>query len=202
MKKILAITLTLILLLSFTLLIAGCEDLNIPNIPSLGDNDNTDDKNDGSTVTPPNSSTDDTNKEPDNDDKNDVPPVEDDFEDYGMNVITVELDNVNVKESGIYNTKEEVGAYLFLYKKLPSNYNTNKPYVTKNYTAQNKLSYTGGVFQNREGLLPKASGRTFTECDIGYIGGNRNALRIVFSSDWLIFYTDDHYASFSIMRFV
>lgn len=150
-----------------------------------------------------------TNKDPDNTnpptgnentnkpDENDVP-----FENFGMNVITVDLKKVNVNENGNYNTKEEVAAYIHLYNKLPSNYNSNSSYVKKNYNAQDKLSYGGATFQNREGLLPKAAGRTFIECDIGYTGGSRNALRIVYSSDGLIFYTSDHYASFSIMRFV
>lgn len=135
-----------------------------------------------------------TNKPEDNDD---VP-----FENYGMNVITVDLKKVNVNENGKYNTKEEVAAYIHLYNKLPSNYNNNSSYVKKNYNTQNKLSYGGATFQNREGLLPKAAGRTFVECDIGYTGGQRNKLRIVYSSDGLVFYTSDHYASFSIMRFV
>lgn len=143
-------------------------------------------------------------KTPAPDNGNTAPPVTDDeeFEDYGMNVITVELDNANVTEKGKYNTKEEVGAYIYLYHKLPDNYTTDKYGLNKYYTPENKLSYTGGNFYNREGLLPSENGRTFTECDIGYRGGNRGSQRIVFSSDWLVFYTDNHYESFSIMRFV
>lgn len=129
-----------------------------------------------------------------------IPPVVDDFEDYGMPVIDIDLSKINVVESGKYNTMKEVGAYIYLFHKLPSNYNTSSKYVKSNYTASNKLSYGGATFQNREGLLPKKSGRTFTECDIEYRGGNRNAKRIVFSNDWLIFYTSDHYESFSILR--
>ena len=119
-----------------------------------------------------------------------------------MNVITVELSRWNVNENGIYNTMEEVGAYIHLYNNLPQNYTDNLSKVKNEHTAKNKLSYGGATFYNREGLLPKANGRTFTECDIGYTGKNRNALRIVFSSDGLIFYTSDHYGSFSILRFV
>lgn len=181
-NKIIALILTTLLILLLAAFPIGCWD--DPN-----QSNNTPDTGDTTTNKPNNGNTPSTE-------------VPDDFEYYGMNVITVVLDNVNVKETGIYNTKEEVGAYIYLYHKLPSNYNTNKSYVTKNYKAENKLSYTGGTFQNREGLLPKATDRTFTECDIGYTGGGRNALRIVFSSDFLIFYTSDHYDSFSIMRFV
>ena len=34
------------------------------------------------------------------------------------------------------------------------------------------------------------------ECDIDYKTGNRNAKRLVYSNDGLIYYTDDHYKSF------
>ena len=204
-NKILSVALTVLLVLTLVIFPIGCWDNDNPpsdkndvdNSTIIGGSNDNEDKTDIPNGT---DKPDDSTDKPDNDNK----PSEDvdEFEDYGMNVITVRLDNVNVTEKGIYNTKEEVGAYIYLFHKLPSNYNSNKSYVTKNYTKQNKLSYTGGTFQNREGLLPKASGRTFPECDIGYTGGGRNALRIVFSSDFLIFYTGDHYDSFSIMRFV
>lgn len=215
MKKILSIILILTLLLTAIVFPAGCDLLdyiygsptNKPGNPSDGDgtvitppSTDTDDKDD----TAPDETPDDGDNNPDdgNNNGNGNEKPDDNFNDYGMNVITVTLSNINVTEKGIYNTKEEVGAYIYLYHKLPSNYSSSSNYVKNNYNAQNKLSYTGGTFQNREGLLPKASNRTYTECDIGYRGGNRNALRIVFSSDFLIFYTSDHYESFSIMRFV
>lgn len=130
-----------------------------------------------------------------------TPDPEPYFEDYGLNVITISLSKVKVTENGIYNTMEEVGAYLYLYHKLPSNYVTKSQFKKSNYTSQNKLSVGGDYFGNYEGLLPK--GKPYTECDINYRGGNRNSQRIVFSSkDWTIFYTSDHYDSFSILRFV
>ena len=58
----------------------------------------------------------------------------------------------------------------------------------------------GDVFQNREGLLPKVKGRTYYECDIGTTGKkSRGSKRIVFSNDGLIYYTDDHYESFTLL---
>ena len=58
-------------------------------------------------------------------------------------------------------------------------------------------SIGGDRFGNREGLLPKAKGRTWYECDIDYRGGrSRGPKRIVYSSDGLIYYTEDHYESF------
>ena len=58
----------------------------------------------------------------------------------------------------------------------------------------------GDRFGNREGLLPDAPGRTWTECDINTLGASsRGAERIVFSNDGLIYYTGDHYDSFELL---
>ena len=58
----------------------------------------------------------------------------------------------------------------------------------------------GNRFGNREGLLPDAPGRTWTECDINTNGASgRGAERIVFSNDGLIYYTSDHYESFEVL---
>ena len=58
----------------------------------------------------------------------------------------------------------------------------------------------GDSFGNREGLLPKAQGRSWTECDINTLGADsRGAERIVFSNDGLIYYTGDHYESFTLL---
>ena len=58
----------------------------------------------------------------------------------------------------------------------------------------------GDVFGNREGILPKEKGRTYYECDIDTNGQNsRGAKRLVFSDDGLIYYTEDHYESFTLL---
>ena len=108
--------------------------------------------------------------------------------------------------NGSYDSKEDVALYLHLYGKLPPNY------ITK--TEARKLGWSGGgleryapgkciggdKFSNREGLLPKASGRVYYECDIGTIGASsRGARRIVYSNDGLIYYTSDHYESFTLL---
>ena len=54
----------------------------------------------------------------------------------------------------------------------------------------------GDRFSNREGRLPSASGRRWTEADLDFDCGRRNAKRIVFSSDRLIYVTVDHYETF------
>ena len=57
-------------------------------------------------------------------------------------------------------------------------------------------SIGGSGFGNYEGILPEADGRRYYECDIDFRGGSRNAKRIVYSNDGLIFYTGDHYETF------
>ena len=60
-------------------------------------------------------------------------------------------------------------------------------------------SIGGDRFGNYEGLLPKASGRQYHEADCYYTEGKRNASRLVYSTDGLYFYTEDHYESFEQM---
>ncbi len=103
-----------------------------------------------------------------------------------------------------YSSKNEVAAYIAAYGELPPNYITKKEaealgwkskYITVAKAAPGK-SIGGDRFGNYEGILPEKNGRKYYECDIDYKKGNRNAKRIVFSNDGLIFYTDDHYESF------
>lgn len=108
---------------------------------------------------------------------------------------------------GTYNSKEDVALYIHLYGCLPRNY------VTKSYAsdtlgcAASRVedywpdgAIGGDRFGNREGLLPSAPGRTWTECDVNTWGKyNRGAERIVFSNDGLVYYTSDHYASFELL---
>lgn len=111
-----------------------------------------------------------------------------------------------IDENGSYTSKDDVALYIHVYGRLPSNF------ISKNEAE--KLGWSGGSlepyapgkciggsrFGNYEGLLPKKSGRTYTECDIDTLGKkSRGAKRIVFSNDGLIYYTDDHYASFTLL---
>ena len=109
-----------------------------------------------------------------------------------------------VVEDGYYTSKEEVAEYIHKFGKLPGNYIT-KTKAKKLGWNQNEgnlqevlpdMSIGGGPFGNNEGLLPEAPGRQYYECDIDYKGGPRNAKRIIYSNDGLIFYTEDHYESF------
>ena len=57
-------------------------------------------------------------------------------------------------------------------------------------------SIGGDRFGNYEGQLPTKKGRKYFECDIDFDGTFRNGLRIIYSNDGLIYYTQDHYKTF------
>ncbi len=110
-------------------------------------------------------------------------------------------------EDGWYDSKEDVALYIHLYGDLPDNYVSKDEAEDAGWSGGNVERYTGegtaiggSRFGNREGLLPKAPGRTYTECDIDTVGeSSRGAKRIVFSNDGLVYYTDDHYESFELL---
>ena len=111
---------------------------------------------------------------------------------------------VNVQHGNSYISAEEVALYVHQFEELPPNYITKSEARDLGWlpSSGNLAEVAPGMliggdrFGNREGLLPEAKGRSYYECDLDYIDGVRNAKRLVYSSDGLIFYTDDHYASF------
>jgi len=110
-----------------------------------------------------------------------------------------------IDEDGSYTSKDEVALYIHTYGHLPNNFVTKDEAEDAGWKTEGLdideacpgKSIGGDRFGNREGLLPKAKGRTWYECDIDYHGGrSRGPKRIVYSSDGLIYYTEDHYESF------
>lgn len=112
-----------------------------------------------------------------------------------------------VSEDGEYWTKDEVALYIHLFGYLPKNYITKDEAKSLGWPGSGKLdpyapgcSIGGDYFGNYEKLLPTKRGRKYTECDIDTRGAkSRGAKRIVFSNDGLIYYTDDHYESFTLL---
>jgi len=111
-----------------------------------------------------------------------------------------------IDEDGAYTTKEDVALYIYTYGHLPDNFITKKEAEALGWSGGGLDDYAygccigGNRFGNYEGLLPEADGRTYTECDIDTMhASKRGAKRIVFSNDGLIYYTDDHYESFSLL---
>lgn len=105
------------------------------------------------------------------------------------------------------DSKEYVAWYIHTYGCLPDFY------MTKGQ-AEAKYGWSGGPldklapgmciggdrFTNYQKVLPVKSGRYYTECDIDTIGASaRGAKRIVFSNDGLVYYTSDHYETFTLL---
>lgn len=109
--------------------------------------------------------------------------------------------------SGVLLTsKDEVAAYIRDNGCLPDNFITKAEARELGWNGGSLEPYAPGMciggdrFGNYEGLLPEKGGRTYYECDIDTLGAEtRGAKRIVYSSDGLIYYTEDHYESFELL---
>lgn len=105
------------------------------------------------------------------------------------------------------NAPEDVAAYLYVYGELPPNYLTKdearqlgwQSGARSLWDAAPGMSIGGDRFGNYEGRLPDRAGRIWYECDVNYSGGDRGAERLVYSSDGLIYYTADHYETFTLL---
>jgi len=120
-----------------------------------------------------------------------------------------------VEESGLYTTKDSVAAYLCKFDKLPANY------VGKNEGKKLYESETGNAFEkwnfnpwttigvmiggdnfdnfasspdNYHETLPEGS---YHEADVEYSAKNRGTKRLVYQPDCVIYYTADHYETFT-----
>lgn len=126
--------------------------------------------------------------------------------DLGPAVTGTETVNASVSEGEWYDSRNEVACYLMAYGSLPDNYITKDEARSLGWEGGSLEPYAAGCsiggdrFGNYEGSLPEADGRTYTECDIDTAGANsRGAERLVFSNDGLIFYTEDHYETFTLL---
>ena len=109
--------------------------------------------------------------------------------------------------SGPIIEPQAIADYIFKHGELPDNFITKKE--AQNLGWDSSWNYVSDVapgksiggdrFGNYEGLLPTKKGRQWYEADCYYTKGKRNAHRILFSNDGLVYYTDDHYESFTQM---
>ena len=111
---------------------------------------------------------------------------------------------LKISESAEYTDKEHVAAYINEYKHLPGNFITKNEAKKLGWQTKGTLDKVapgkligGDRYGNYEKKLPDKNGRSWKECDIDYVKGNRNSKRIVFSNDGLIYYTGDHYQNFT-----
>lgn len=103
---------------------------------------------------------------------------------------------------------QDIADYIFAHGTLPDNFLTKNEArqlgwdSSKNYVSDVAPGYSigGDRFGNYEGLLPDASGRKWYEADANYTAGPRGAERILYSSDGLVYYTSDHYQTFTEMH--
>lgn len=103
---------------------------------------------------------------------------------------------------------QDIADYIFAHGTLPDNFLTKSEArqlgwdSSQNYVSDVAPGYSigGDKFGNYEGLLPDASGRKWYEADANYTVGPRGAERILYSSDGLVYYTNDHYQTFTEMH--
>ena len=107
----------------------------------------------------------------------------------------MELDDVEAFVDTVTSLREK--------KKLPPRYLTKQAAEARGWRPGRDLCRIapgmligGDRFGNREGRLPNARNRAWREADLDYPCGSRNARRLLFSSDGLIFVTVDHYETF------
>lgn len=113
----------------------------------------------------------------------------------------------DIDPDGHYTSKEDVALYINKYGELPKNFIRKSEAKNKGWNSSDgnlwevtdKKSIGGDSFGNREGNLPEKAGRQYYEADIDYDGGYRGAKRIVYSNDGLVYYTDDHYETFTLL---
>ncbi|MBQ3103421.1 MAG: ribonuclease [Oscillospiraceae bacterium] len=132
--------------------------------------------------------------------------AEDPQEEVSAETVSPDSAEPSIDEAGCYTSAEDVALYIHTYGHLPSNFITKKEAQSLGWSGGGLEPYAPGMciggnrFGNYEGLLPEKDGRTYTECDIDTLGAeSRGAKRIVFSNDGLIYYTEDHYASFTLL---
>ena len=126
--------------------------------------------------------------------------------DSGFTTSPEEAPPVQLDPEGSYTSKEDVALFIHLYGRLPDNFITKAQARELGWESGSVERFAPGKciggdrFGNYEGLLPDAPGRRWTECDIDTLGhSSRGTKRIVFSNDGLIYYTDDHYNSFTLL---
>lgn len=127
-----------------------------------------------------------------------VPPEETDISE-SQSSATAEQAAQSIDEYGEYTTKDDVAAYIHTYHKLPPNYVLDDEARAMGWSRQEcpadyGIMIGGRSFGNRERLLPK--GRYY-ECDVDYDGKARGVKRLVYTKDGTVYYTADHYNSFT-----
>ena len=116
-----------------------------------------------------------------------------------------------IQESGKYTTKDSVAAYLCKFDKLPSNYvskaegqklyesKTGKTFEKWNFNPWTTIGVMigGDSFSNDKSMLPQGS---YREADVDYSANNRGTKRLMYQGGCTIYYTANHYESYSEIK--
>ncbi len=102
------------------------------------------------------------------------------------------LTDVNVKEDKEYGDYDHLVVYIYEYNDLPENY---VPKSQQDRVETEEL-YLYSPFYNREELLPLDD--TYTEVYLNAVVGDKGAERLVYSDNG-VYYTSDHYESFTLV---
>ena len=116
-------------------------------------------------------------------------------------------DDLYIEYGYDYLLRDEVALYLYAFGELPYNYLTKHEAEDLGWDSRrgnlwdcgDYLCIGGDTFRNREKQLPEKKGRKWYECDVNYDGGYRGSDRILFSTDGLIYFTEDHYETFTLL---
>ena len=111
------------------------------------------------------------------------------------------------EEPGPIIEPQAIADYLFRHGELPENFITKQQAKDLGWGTIYRyvsdvapgMSIGGDYYGNYEGKLPRVKGRKYYECDCYYTGGKRNACRIIYSNDGHVWYTEDHYNTFTEM---
>ena len=101
-----------------------------------------------------------------------------------------------------------IADYLFSHDmQLPDNFITKKEAQELGWDSRERRNYVsdwapgksigGDYFGNYQGKLPVGKGISYREADCWYRKGPRNAYRIIYSTDRRVWYTEDHYNTFT-----
>ena len=99
----------------------------------------------------------------------------------------------------------DVALYLHCFEELPPNFITKKDAQSLGWVSREGnlwdvaygMSIGGDRFYTREDQIPEIVKQKCWECDVNYEGGYRADERLVFSNDGRVYYTNNHYKTFT-----
>ena len=106
---------------------------------------------------------------------------------------------------GPLDEAQRLADYIFEHGELPENFITKREAESLGWKTTYRYvsdlgpgtAIGGDYFGNYEQKLPVVKGRKYYEADCFYQKGPRNEYRIIYSTDGHVWYTEDHYETFT-----